>query len=91
MLTSTKAAEGRTVGPELRPGVSAELLDVKAVAAMLGGCSTRHVFRLADAGRMPQPVKLGSLVRWRRAELEAWIGAGCPPHDRRQQPQAANR
>jgi len=67
------------------------LLGVRAVAAMLGGCSTRHVFRLADAGRMPKPVKLGSLVRWRRAELEAWIGAGCPPRDRWQQPQAADR
>ncbi len=61
-----------------RPAISAELLDVRAVAALLGGCSTRHVYRLADAGRMPRPIRLGTLVRWRRTELEAWIGAGCP-------------
>ena len=58
--------------------VSAELLDVKAVTLLLGGCSTRHVYRLADAGSMPRPIRLGKLVRWRRAELEAWIAAGCP-------------
>lgn len=67
-----------TDAPKPQPIVPAELLDVRAVAALLGGCSTRHVYRLADAGRMPRPVKLGSLVRWRRAELEAWINAGCP-------------
>jgi excisionase family DNA binding protein len=58
--------------------VSAKLLDVQAVAEMLG-CSTRHVYRLSDAGRMPAPVKLGALVRWNRAEIEAWISQGCPP------------
>lgn len=78
MSTNVHATDGRIVGPEPRPGVSAELLDVKAVALLLGGCSTRHVYRLADSGRMPPPIRLGSLVRWRRAELEAWIGAGCP-------------
>ncbi|MEK6798932.1 MAG: helix-turn-helix domain-containing protein [Planctomycetota bacterium] len=67
-----------TIGPEPRPAVSAELLNVRAVAALLGDCSTRHVYRLADAGQMPRSIKLGSLVRWRRAELEAWIRAGCP-------------
>ena len=78
MTTMTDAAAERIGGPELRPAVSPELLDVRAVAALLGGCSTRHVIRLADAGRMPLPIKLGTLVRWRRAELEAWIGARCP-------------
>ena len=65
-------------GPKPQPIMPAELLDVRAVSELLGGCSTRHVYRLADAGRMPRPVKLGSLVRWRRAELVAWINAGCP-------------
>ena len=53
------------------------LLDVEAVARMLG-CSPRHVYRLADAGRMPAPLKLGALVRWNRAAIEAWIEQGCP-------------
>ena len=79
MTTQVRAADGRTVGPEPRPAVSAELLDVRAVAALLGGCSTRHVVRLADAGRMPRALKLGTLVRWRKAEVLDWISAGCPP------------
>lgn len=57
---------------------SAKLLDVQAVAAMLG-CSPRHVYRLSDAGRMPAPVKLGSLVRWSAAAIREWIDGGCRP------------
>jgi len=60
------------------PAASAsKLLDVRAVAEMLG-CSTRHVYRLADGGRMPAPVRLGTLVRWSRASIEGWVEAGCP-------------
>jgi predicted DNA-binding transcriptional regulator AlpA len=56
----------------------AALLDVRAVAALLD-CSPRHVHRLADAGQMPPPVKLGALVRWRRDVLHTWIAGGCKP------------
>jgi excisionase family DNA binding protein len=56
---------------------SAKLLDVAAVAEMLG-CSQRHIYRLADAGRMPPPVKLGSLVRWSSFSIREWIDQGCP-------------
>jgi excisionase family DNA binding protein len=58
-------------------GPAAALLSVRAVAALLD-CSTRHVYRLSDAGRMPPPRKLGSLVRWSRQEIEEWITDGCP-------------
>jgi len=54
-----------------------KLGDVQAVAGKLG-CSPRHVYRLADAGRMPAPVKLGSLVRWNLARIDEWIDQGCP-------------
>jgi excisionase family DNA binding protein len=54
-----------------------ELLNVKAVADLLS-CSPRTVYRLADSGSMPQPVRLGSLIRWRRSELFVWLNAGCP-------------
>jgi len=50
--------------PIVPPDLAA-LLDVKAVAALLR-CSERHVYRMADAGKMPAPVKLGALVRWPR-------------------------
>ena len=55
----------------------ADLLNVGAVAEMLD-CSTRHVLRLADAAKMPRPIKLGSLARWRRSDIEKWVADGCP-------------
>lgn len=58
---------------------SVSLLDVQAVAEMLG-CSPRHVYRLSDAGRMPAPVKLGSLVRWSASAIGDWIDQGCPSY-----------
>jgi predicted DNA-binding transcriptional regulator AlpA len=46
--------------------------------AMEIGCCSRSVRRWADSGRMPKPVKLGSLIRWPRAVIEQWIAEGCP-------------
>jgi excisionase family DNA binding protein len=60
---------------------AAQLLDVRAVAALLG-CSARHIYRLSEAGLMPAPRRLGSLVRWARQELLDWIATGCPPSRR---------
>lgn len=64
--------------PEPADAPAAQLLDVRAVAALLD-CSPRHVYRLADAGHMPPPVRLGALVRWRRQDLDAWLAGGCKP------------
>ena len=50
---------------------------VDAVAELLG-CSSRHVRRMADSGAMPRPIHLGRLVRWRKADVDAWLAAGCP-------------
>jgi excisionase family DNA binding protein len=69
------------MSPSTAPPTVAEppvLLDVQAVAQLLG-CSTRHVYRLADAGRMPASRRLGRLIRWSRLELLDWIGGGCRP------------
>ncbi len=62
--------------PEPQPA-SARLMTVDAVASMLA-ISTRQVYRLADGGRMPRPVKLGGSNRWDRLAIEAWIKDGCP-------------
>ena len=56
---------------------AAALIDVKAVAALCV-CSTRHIRRLVDEGKMPRPTRLGALVRFNRATIDAWIAAGCP-------------
>jgi excisionase family DNA binding protein len=56
----------------------ASLMDVRAVAAVLR-CSVRHVYRLADSGRMPPPLRIGSLVRWSPMALADWVAGGCRP------------
>lgn len=54
------------------------MLTVDDIAVTYLKCSKRTVCRLADSGRMPRPIKLGSLVRWQRAVIEQWISDGCP-------------
>lgn len=61
-------------------GSPSDLMTIQSVAIdKLGGCSTRHVRRLSDSGMMPAPMKLGALIRFRRADIEAWIAGGCKP------------
>jgi len=74
--TKDATAEG-IAKPKPRPDVPPEMLDVRTVGAMLN-CSPRHVYRLADAGKLPRPLKVGALIRWRRVDVLDWIGAGCP-------------
>jgi len=50
--------------------------DVGDIATLLKS-SSRHVRRLADSGQMPRPFHLGRLVRWRKAEIDQWLAAGC--------------
>jgi len=77
MTTSQNAAGVRNVGGDRTPREPSLLINVLDVAAMLQ-CSARHIYRLADAGRMPRPYKIGALCRWDRAAIEKWIEAGCP-------------
>ena len=66
--------------------VPSAMWDVTDVARVLK-CSPHHVRRLVQAERMPAPVKLGQLVRWRATELRDWVRAGCPPRSRWTWPQ----
>lgn len=61
---------------QTRAAEVAKLIDVEAVAGMLG-VSSRHVYRLSDAGKMPRPFKLGGAVRWNRQTIVDWINGGC--------------
>ena len=40
--------------------------------------STRTLWRLVSGKRIVAPLKIGGSTRWRRAEVEAWVAAGCP-------------
>jgi len=55
------------------------LVDANQAAALLG-MSRSSFLRLDQRGLLgPRSVRLGRLVRWHRAEIEAWAAAGCPP------------
>jgi predicted DNA-binding transcriptional regulator AlpA len=57
---------------------AAELVDAN-VAAAICGIKRSRFYGLVTSGAAPAPLKLGAkLKRWRRAELSAWIAAGCP-------------
>lgn len=47
----------------------------------LCGLSKSAWYKYRSAGKIPAPVRIGGALRWRRAELEAWVGAGCPVKD----------
>jgi len=82
-----KNAQDATTGAKTGDGGAATreraaMMAVDDVTEVLS-CSARTVYRLADSGRMPRPVKLGALVRWPRQVVEQWIAEGCPRSERR--------
>jgi predicted DNA-binding transcriptional regulator AlpA len=40
--------------------------------------SEATVHRLRSSGKLLKPLELGSQLRWRVAEVNAWVEAGCP-------------
>ena len=66
---------------EKSTAVGERLLTVRQVADRLG-VSTRQVWKLTAAEKLPAPVRLSRSVRWRANELDAWIKADCPARNR---------
>lgn len=54
------------------------LIDAIDVSRLVHRCR-RSIAADVKAGRMPAPVRLGRSVRWRLADIEAWIEGGCKP------------
>jgi prophage regulatory protein len=52
-------------------------VSARQLSQMLG-VSMRQCWRLNSAGKLPRPIRLGGSVRWNRAEIQQWFGAGCP-------------
>ncbi len=75
--THTATAGVNAGGGAGTPREPSLMLNVNDVATMLR-CSARHVWRMADAGKMPRPHKIGALCRWERAAIQQWVAAGCP-------------
>jgi len=51
------------------------MLTIRDVAGLLQ-CSPRTIYRLVQTNRIPAPTRIGSLVRWPRAVIDAWISSG---------------
>ena len=68
----------QTSPPSLNTMIPGALIAVDQLALLLN-CSKRHIYRLTDSGRMPSPVRLGSLVRWRQSDIDEWVTGGCQP------------
>jgi predicted DNA-binding transcriptional regulator AlpA len=53
------------------------LIDIENLSVLLHR-SEASLERDQSAGRLPAPVYVGGSRRWRRAEIVAWVAAGCP-------------
>ena len=56
---------------------SGKFLTTKELTKILGLGKTK-IDTMRAEGHMPEPVKIGRAVRWRRSEIERWINDGCP-------------
>jgi predicted DNA-binding transcriptional regulator AlpA len=64
--------------PDPLPIESPLLLDADGVCQALS-IGISHLHALRRTGKFPvEPLKLGGAVRWRAADISAWITAGCP-------------
>ncbi|QJW92574.1 helix-turn-helix transcriptional regulator [Frigoriglobus tundricola] len=70
------ATNDTTEGPAADPGEGL-LIDIGQLAGLLRR-SVGALERDQAAGRLPAPVYVGGSRRWRRAEIVAWVAAGCP-------------
>jgi excisionase family DNA binding protein len=54
------------------------MLTIQQIATLLG-VSRITVRRYWAAGLIPEPVKLGRTVRWRKSDIDQWLENRCPP------------
>lgn len=83
MMGTTKSAlrqmngVGTVQHVERLPEEESLLLTVDDVARLLK-VSVRSVYRLKSAGYLPKATEVLGSTRWRRADIVAWVAAGCP-------------
>ncbi len=65
---ATTAESGASTKLLLSADELAEVLDI----------GVRTLWRMDACGKLPRPVSIGRLRKWRRREIEAWVEAGCP-------------
>src|SRR4029078_1889158 len=60
---------------------STPLISAQDVGTMWG-ISKRTIWRLLSGKHLPEPVRIGGSVRWRRDLIDRWIEQGCPANQR---------
>jgi len=70
-----------TVRQSSRQALEPLLISARELAGLLAASETT-VWRALASGRIPSPVKIGRLTRWRMGEIRDWISVGCPPRSR---------
>jgi predicted DNA-binding transcriptional regulator AlpA len=78
MPNSLDLAANSPAGPVEPAPLAIDAADVGKLLSV----SERHVWGMNSRGRLPRPIRLGRAVRWRVAELQAWLAAGCPERSR---------
>lgn len=53
------------------------LMTVDTLAKRLA-FSRSTLYRLLDAGKVPQPLRIGRSLRWDGRVIEDWLASGCP-------------
>ncbi len=66
--------------PNTMEAISPVLLSDQGVAALLD-MSRASVWRRVNDKTLPQPIRIGGLTRWSRAEIEAVIDAALAARD----------
>ena len=57
--------------------MSTELLISAERVAVLLGISKRTLWRLLSSGKLPEPIRLGGIIRWNAGDIEEWVKDGC--------------
>ncbi len=57
------------------------LLSASELGELLG-VNKSTIWTWHSGGKIPAPVRIGGVTRWRRAEIERWLEAGAPPRER---------
>ncbi|MBI1826917.1 MAG: helix-turn-helix domain-containing protein [Planctomycetes bacterium] len=74
--TCVRIRYAASTSPGTQGVIDVELMTAKDVATALR-ISSRQIWKLASAGRLPQPVKLLRSTRWRKSDIDQFVQLDC--------------
>lgn len=73
-MTSKTVTDRPTTAAEKIDGLTPLTYTAAQLAEVLN-VSERHVWRMADAGELPAPIRIGRRVLWPRKAIDLWLAA----------------